>query len=67
MTVECYFRWCRWHHQDEPFCTMKQCEATHNEIELYRHWRDEELTHLQSKELPRSEDDNSSIISEKSK
>ncbi len=41
--LECYFRWCRWHHQDEPFCCRNECVATHTEIETFRHYREEEL------------------------
>ena len=47
---ECYFRWCKWHHQDEPFCTRKRCSATSGEIEQYREWREEELEEEHAKD-----------------
>lgn len=43
MTIECYFRWCRWHHQDEPFCHLSECKATSTEIDQFREWREDEL------------------------
>ena len=41
--IECYYKWCRWHHQDEPFCCEETCIATEEELEAYKNLRAEEF------------------------
>jgi ribulose 1,5-bisphosphate carboxylase large subunit-like protein len=40
--IECYLRWCQWHHQDEPFCTKATCIASESDIDTWLKWRNEE-------------------------
>ena len=33
--IECYFRWCKFHDKEEPFCTIDECVATEEQIKEF--------------------------------
>jgi hypothetical protein len=49
--IECYYRWCPFHHKDEPFCFVEldgvpTCIATPEQLAEYSKLRREELAQL---------------------
>lgn len=41
--IECYFRECKYHDKEEPFCTLTECKATPEESEQFAQTRTEYL------------------------
>lgn len=41
--IECYFKWCEYHHKDEPFCKVSDCKATDEQILIFVDLRKKEL------------------------
>jgi hypothetical protein len=45
--IECYYKWCKWHPVMEPFCSLKDCLASKQELVKFNQLRREELDAVQ--------------------
>ena len=41
--IECYYKWCKYHPQDEPFCGEQECHITEDAAKAFGELRTLEL------------------------
>ena len=34
-SIECYYRWCKYHDKNEPFCCEDKCRATDSQLKRF--------------------------------